>query len=78
MKIDKSFLDEVVSSSEDAAIVRAIVAMAHSLELTTTAEGVEHADQVEFLKANGCDVIQGYFYSRPLFEDDLKAFLDAA
>ncbi|MCB1693739.1 MAG: EAL domain-containing protein [Pseudomonadales bacterium] len=75
LKVDKSFLDEVEHSDEDAAIVRAIIVLAHTLELTVTAEGVENANQVAFLQEVGCDIIQGYHFSKPLPPDQLLAFL---
>ena len=75
LKIDKSFLDEVEHSEEDAAIIKAIIALAHTLELTVTAEGVEDQYQVDFLKTHKCDIIQGYFYSKPLPEAELLSFL---
>jgi diguanylate cyclase (GGDEF)-like protein len=66
LKIDRVFINEVVSSLEDASIVRAIISLAHSLRLKVVAEGVETPAQLEFLKAAGCDEYQGYHFSRPL------------
>ena len=66
LKIDRVFIDEIVSRPEDASIVRAIVSLAHSLRLKVVAEGVETSAQLEFLKTAGCDEYQGYHYSRPL------------
>ena len=65
LKIDRFFLKDVTTSSDDAAIVEAILAMGRSLRLEVVAEGVELPEQVEFLKRHGCHVIQGYFFSRP-------------
>lgn len=75
LKIDKAFIDDVATEDEDAAIVRAVIALAQALELEVTAEGVEDADQVAFLQRAGCDLIQGYHYSKPLPATDLEAYL---
>ena len=66
LKIDRSFIREVMSRPEDASIVRAIVSLAHSLRLKVVAEGVESTEQLEFLKTLGCDQYQGYHYSAAL------------
>jgi EAL domain-containing protein (putative c-di-GMP-specific phosphodiesterase class I) len=66
LKIDRSFVSEVMSRPEDASIVRAIVSLAHSLRLKVVAEGVESAEQLEFLRTLGCDQYQGYHYSPAL------------
>lgn len=72
LKIDQSFLLDLPDNTDDAAIVRAIIAMAHSLDLTVTAEGVETEAQVTFLEAQGCEVLQGYFFSKPLPFDEFR------
>jgi EAL domain-containing protein (putative c-di-GMP-specific phosphodiesterase class I) len=66
LKIDIGFIRDVTTSSDAAAIVLAILRMAQTLKLETIAEGVETAGQVEFLRDHGCDLIQGYYFSRPL------------
>ncbi|WP_407294297.1 putative bifunctional diguanylate cyclase/phosphodiesterase [Stutzerimonas zhaodongensis] len=66
VKIDRSFISELDQVGEDSAIVRAIIAMVHSLELKVVAEGVETQAQAEFLKAHNCDEMQGYLISRPV------------
>ncbi|MCT8986640.1 two-component system response regulator [Shewanella phaeophyticola] len=66
LKIDKSFVDEIVTNQKDAAIARTIIQLAINLELSTIAEGVEHTEQLEILKSLGCDDIQGYLYSKAL------------
>jgi diguanylate cyclase (GGDEF)-like protein len=75
LKIDKSFVQDMAHSAESSAIVQAIVAMAHRLQLAVIAEGVETADQVAALRKADCDQIQGYYYSRPLAVDDCAAFI---
>ncbi len=65
LKIDQSFVRDITSDSDDAAIVRAIITMAHSLGIETVAEGVELHEQLAFLAANGSDAMQGYYFSKP-------------
>ncbi len=66
VKIDQAFIRGLNEGAEDAAITRAIIAMAHSLDLRVVAEGVEDCEQLEFLRAHGCDEVQGYLISRPV------------
>jgi EAL domain-containing protein (putative c-di-GMP-specific phosphodiesterase class I) len=66
LKIDLAFIRDVTTNADDAAITVAIISMAHSLKLKVIAEGVETKEQLEFLRAHGCDEIQGYYLSRPL------------
>ena len=66
IKIDRSFVTHVAEDGSSAAIVRAIVDLAHALNMETTAEGVEDGDQLERLRGQGCSSIQGYFFSRPV------------
>ena len=66
LKIDRAFIRDVVTNREDAAIVRAIVALAHNLHLKVIAEGVETPDQLAFLRELGCDQYQGFHYSVPV------------
>jgi len=75
LKIDQSFIRDLATDPEDAAIVRAIVQMAHSLGLRTIAEGVETQPLLDHLRLNGCDEAQGYFYARPMPADEFRAFL---
>src|SRR5688572_9684808 len=66
LKIDCAFVREIATSRDDAAIVRAIVSLAHSLRLQVIAEGVETAEQLELLRALGCDQYQGFYCSAPM------------
>jgi EAL domain-containing protein (putative c-di-GMP-specific phosphodiesterase class I) len=75
LKIDKVFVDDVGSGTRQSALARAIIIMAHSLGLTVVAEGVETADQYEFLRTHGCDTYQGYFLSRALPAEELSQLL---
>lgn len=71
LKIDRSFITEMSANAEDIAIVRAVIALAHSLHLQVIAEGVEDEKQLKILQQEGCDQVQGYYYSKPLPLDDL-------
>jgi EAL domain-containing protein (putative c-di-GMP-specific phosphodiesterase class I) len=66
LKLDQSFVRDIMSDGDDLAISRAVVAMAHGLRLTVVAEGVENAGQLELLAALGCDMVQGYLFSPPV------------
>jgi diguanylate cyclase (GGDEF)-like protein len=66
LKIDQSFIKELMTRAEDASIVQAIISLAHGLQLKVVAEGVETPEQLEFLKSLGCDQYQGYHFSKPL------------
>lgn len=74
VKIDRAFIKDTPGNTDDVAIAKTIVAMAQALNLSTVAEGVETAEQLELLKTMGCDQIQGYYFSRPLPADDFLAF----
>jgi diguanylate cyclase (GGDEF)-like protein/PAS domain S-box-containing protein len=75
LKIDKSFIRDVAQNSDDAAIVTATIAMAHSMNLRVVAEGVTAFDQMYFLESCGCDEIQGFLLCRPLPASEVEAFL---
>nr|WP_315397943.1 EAL domain-containing protein [uncultured Duganella sp.] len=75
LKIDIAFVREVTSNPDDAAIVLAIINMAHSLQLEVIAEGVEKEAQLSYLRRHGCDEMQGYFFSRPLPREEFEAML---
>ena len=66
LKIDRTFVDGLPEGEQDAQIARAIIAMAHSLNLAVIAEGVETHEQLEFLREHGCDEVQGYLFGRPM------------
>jgi diguanylate cyclase (GGDEF)-like protein/PAS domain S-box-containing protein len=66
LKLDQSFVKDITTDPDDLSIARAVIAMAHGLRLTVIAEGVETAEQLALLAENGCDEIQGYYFSRPV------------
>jgi diguanylate cyclase (GGDEF)-like protein len=66
LKVDRTFVNDITVDAEDAAIVRAIIGLGHDLGLTLVAEGVETPEQLQFLRAEGCDVVQGYLMSRAI------------
>lgn len=75
LKIDKSFVSDLISNQDDNAIALAVIAMAHSMRLKVIAEGVENGAQLAFLQKNQCDEIQGYYLSRPAPPRQIKALL---
>jgi len=77
VKIDQAFIRGLTEGGKDAAITRAIIAMAHGLSLKVVAEGVEHPGQLAFLRAERCDEVQGYLISRPVEADGLAVLLRA-
>lgn len=76
LKIDQSFVRQLSENPDDAAIAVAIISMGQSLNLRIIAEGVETAEDLEFLKAHGCDEAQGYYFSRPVPADQFAHLLD--
>jgi EAL domain-containing protein (putative c-di-GMP-specific phosphodiesterase class I) len=75
IKIDRSFVKDIPHDADDLAITEAVVAMAHGLRLNVVAEGVETAEQLEWLRRFGCDEIQGYYFSKPLAADEAAKLL---
>jgi len=75
VKIDQSFVRGIPDSSDDVAIVAAIIAMAHSLQLKVVAEGVETENQLNMLRKLGCDTIQGYYFSKPIPSNEVVMLL---
>ncbi|MDH7603190.1 MAG: EAL domain-containing protein [Armatimonadota bacterium] len=76
IKIDRSFIKDITTDADDAAIAGAIIAMAHSLRLRVVAEGVETMEQLDFLRKLGCDEIQGYFVAYPVPAEQLVEMLE--
>jgi diguanylate cyclase (GGDEF)-like protein len=76
LKIDRSFIQDVQTSPANAAIVRSMVELGHQLALVVVAEGVETSDELDAVVATGCDLVQGYFYARPMPSDQLTAWLE--
>ena len=75
LKIDQSFIRNLITDPNDAAIVRAIITLGHSLDLTVLAEGVETEDHVERLRTEGCDEVQGYHFGRPMPASDFRKLM---
>ncbi|MDD2358029.1 MAG: EAL domain-containing protein [Thiovulaceae bacterium] len=75
LKIDQSFIRDINENLDDRNIVKTIISMAHNLNMVTIAEGVETRDQLEFLQQNGCDEIQGYYFSKPIPSNEFEVFV---
>jgi EAL domain-containing protein (putative c-di-GMP-specific phosphodiesterase class I) len=75
LKVDRSFVMDLPKDADASALSRAIIHLAHSLRLDVVAEGVETAEQLEFLKDEGCEFIQGYYFSKPLPLDELLPWI---
>lgn len=76
LKIDRSFIQHIGSLDEKQAVVDAIIQMSHRLKMKVVAEGVEQAQQVDILRKMNCDIIQGYYYSKPLPLNELMEFME--
>jgi EAL domain-containing protein (putative c-di-GMP-specific phosphodiesterase class I) len=75
LKIDRSFVSDVKDDAQDAAIVRTIIEMAHTLGFTVVAEGIENEYQAEYLRAHGCEQAQGFLFARPMPAEDFAVRL---
>jgi EAL domain-containing protein (putative c-di-GMP-specific phosphodiesterase class I) len=77
LKIDKSFVRRLEKDSQDSAIVRMVIELAHTLGIEVVAEGVENEVQATQLKGMGCDMAQGYYFAKPLPPEDIPALLSS-
>jgi EAL domain-containing protein (putative c-di-GMP-specific phosphodiesterase class I) len=77
LKIDRTFVRDLTVDANDAAITKAVIALAKALDLSTIAEGVEEEEQLAFLREQGCELIQGFLISRPMPAMDLGQFLES-
>jgi EAL domain-containing protein (putative c-di-GMP-specific phosphodiesterase class I) len=77
LKIDRAFVKDIKGQGENGEIARAIIAMSHSLGMNVIAEGVETEEQLVFLRDHRCDLIQGFYISKPLDHDSFDALLQA-
>jgi EAL domain-containing protein (putative c-di-GMP-specific phosphodiesterase class I) len=77
IKIDQSFVRDLVEKPDSIAIIRAVAGLGHSFGMTTTAEGVETQEQLDQMRAEGCTEVQGYFYSKPLAASAIAPLLYA-
>lgn len=77
VKIDRSFIMDLPGDKENEVLVQAIIAMAHGLRLEVIGEGVETAEQWQYLRSLGCDFVQGYYFGKPMPRDEFEAFLEA-
>jgi EAL domain-containing protein (putative c-di-GMP-specific phosphodiesterase class I) len=78
LKIDKTFVRDILTDPDDAAITKAIISLGHALDIKVLAEGVETAEQMHWLRANGCDEAQGFYFSSPLAIEELTEFVRQA
>jgi EAL domain-containing protein (putative c-di-GMP-specific phosphodiesterase class I) len=78
IKVDRSFVMDIPHDADDMEITSAVIAMAHGLKLEVVAEGIETAEQLEFLTDHDCEYGQGYYFSRPVSFADMEKLLDPA
>lgn len=75
LKIDKLFVDDILNEKSDNNVTDSIIDLGHKMNLVMIAEGVETMAQLEYLRQNGCDKIQGYLFSRPILETEVETWL---
>ena len=75
IKIDQSFVRDLIDRPDSIAIIRAVAGLGHSFGMTTTAEGVETQEQLDQMRAEGCSEVQGYFYSKPVPASEIAQLL---
>ena len=75
LKIDKSFIDHIPHNKQDVAIIKSIISLSKNLELQVVAEGVETIEQLNYLRDNGCEMIQGYYYSKPVSSIEIQSLV---
>jgi EAL domain-containing protein (putative c-di-GMP-specific phosphodiesterase class I) len=75
LKIDRSFVSEATTNPDDQEIIRTIISMARTLHMETVAEGIETQEQLDFLAYQGCQMMQGYYFGRPMPADQFEALL---
>ncbi|MBQ8147305.1 MAG: EAL domain-containing protein [Lachnospiraceae bacterium] len=76
LKIDKSFVDNISTNTKDCYIAETIISLAHKLNISVVAEGVEATDQLHILEANACDIMQGYLFSKPLLDEGYRNIVE--
>ena len=77
LKIDKVFIDNILNSGYDQSLINAMINIAHFRDVEVVSEGVETPEQLKLLKASGCDTIQGFLFSKPLHQSDIKEYTDS-
>ena len=75
IKIDRSFVRDILNNSDDAIIVESTITLAHNLGLRVVAEGIESRDQLVHVKTARCDFVQGYYFSRPVANEQVRKML---
>ena len=75
LKIDQSFIHDIIEDPDAASMIIAIIAMGHSLRMRIVAEGVETIEQLNFLAEHGCNEVQGYYYNKPLSAEEFTNYL---